>query len=35
VDELLLVTNRCRHSIVPETINGKPVAVLFLGWGAL
>jgi hypothetical protein len=35
IDGLLLVTNRCRHSIVPKTVNGKPVAVLFLGWGTL
>jgi hypothetical protein len=35
VDELLLVTNRCRHAMVPEQINGKPVEVLFLGWGLL
>lgn len=35
VSELLLVTNRCRHAIVPEVINGKPVVVLFLGWGLL
>jgi hypothetical protein len=35
VDGLLLVTNRCRHAIIPEVIGGKPVAVLFLGWGTL
>lgn len=35
IDELLVVTNRCRHSIIPESINGKSVEVLFLGWGML
>jgi hypothetical protein len=35
IDELLVVTNRCRHSIIPEIVNGKPVVVLFLGWGML
>lgn len=33
VDELLLITNRCRHLHLPESINGKPVEVLFLSWG--
>ena len=35
IDELLLVTNRCRHAIIPKVINGKPVEVLFLGLGML
>lgn len=35
VSELLIVTNRCRHSIVPGIINDKKVEVLFLGWGML
>jgi hypothetical protein len=33
--ELLLITNRCRHSLIPETINGKRLEVVFLGWGML
>ena len=35
VEELLVVTNRCRHSIIPQIINDKPVEVLFLAWGML
>lgn len=35
IDELLLITNRCNHALVPESINGKRIEVLFLGWGTL
>lgn len=35
IDELVLVSNRCRHAMVPEQINGKAVAVVFLSWGSL
>ena len=35
IDELLLVTTRAPHASVPETINGKPVKFVFLGWGML
>lgn len=35
IGELLLVTNRCRHAIIPKFVNGKPVEVLFLGWRML
>lgn len=34
IDELLLVTNRCRHALVNSIINGKRVEYLFLGWGS-
>lgn len=35
VDEILLITNRCRHAMVAQEINGKRIEVLFLGWGML
>jgi hypothetical protein len=35
IDEILLITNRCRHLMVPEIVNGKPVEVLFIAWGML
>lgn len=35
VDALVVVTNRARHSTIPDAIDGTPVHVIWLGKGGL
>lgn len=35
IDSLVLVSNRCRHAMIPELMNGKDIAYVFVGWGSL